>query len=88
VSHEVTEIRNNAGESRQVDLWTGCYTPRELRFLLSQCGFTINSISSVEPGVYVEAPPTVESPEFLVRATKDSTSLENGSGGGIVPLDW
>lgn len=71
VSHEVTEIRNTAGEVRQVDLWTGCYTPRELRLLLSQCGFTINSISSVEPGVYVEAPPTVESPEFLVRATKN-----------------
>ncbi|MSV57201.1 MAG: methyltransferase domain-containing protein [Actinobacteria bacterium] len=71
VSHEVTEIRNTAGEVRQVDLWTGCYTPRELRLLLSQCGFTINSISSVEPGVYVEAPPTVETPEFLVRATKN-----------------
>ena len=88
VSHEVTEIRNNAGESRQVDLWTGCYTPRELRLLLSQCGLTINSMSSVEPGVYGEVPPNLESPEFLVRATKDSTSLENGSGGGIVPLDW
>ena len=71
VSHEVTEIRNSAGEVRLVDLWTGCYTPRELRLLLSKCGFTVNSISSVEPGAYVEAPPTVESPEFLVRATKN-----------------
>jgi cyclopropane fatty-acyl-phospholipid synthase-like methyltransferase len=71
VSHEVTEIRNSAGEVRLVDLWTGCYTPRELRLLLSQSGFTVISISSVEPGLYVEAAPTVESPEFLVKAAKD-----------------
>jgi len=71
VSHEITEIRNSAGEVRLVDLWTGCYTPRELRLLLSKCGFTVNSILSVEPGAYEKSEPTVESPEFLVRATKD-----------------
>ena len=71
VSHEVTEIRNIAGEVRQADLWTGCYTPRELRLLLSACGMTVMSISSVEPGAYEVAPPTVESPEFLVKAVKN-----------------
>ena len=71
VSHEVTEIRNIAGEARQADLWTGCYTPRELRLLLSACGMTVMSISSVEPGAYEVAPPTVESPEFLVKAMKN-----------------
>jgi cyclopropane fatty-acyl-phospholipid synthase-like methyltransferase len=70
VSHEVTEIRNNAGEAQQVDLWTGCYTPRELRLLLTQCGFLVTSISSVEPGLYEEAAATVESPEFLVKSMK------------------
>jgi SAM-dependent methyltransferase len=68
VSHEVTEIRSESGERRDVDLWTGCYTPRELRLLLGVHGFEIDSISSVEPGVYGADPPTIESPEYLVLA--------------------
>ena len=38
VSQEVTEIRSETGEPRQVALWTGCYTPRELRLLLTAHG--------------------------------------------------
>ena len=70
VSHEVTEIRNSVGEVRSADLWTGCYTPRELRLLLTKSGLTVSSIFSVEPGSYEEASPTTESPEFLVKAIK------------------
>ncbi len=69
VSHEITEIRSPAGEVRSVDLWTGCYTPRELRLLMDATGFRVDRIVSVEPGSYSEQPPTVESPEFLVLAT-------------------
>ena len=68
VAHEVTEVRSETGEPRTVDLWTGCYTPRELRLLLSSHGLRVDSISSVEPGAYGSSPPTVESPEFLAIA--------------------
>jgi SAM-dependent methyltransferase len=68
VSHEITEIRSESGEPRTVDLWTGCYTPRELRLLLAAHGFTVESIASVEPGAYGFDSPTTESPEFLVIA--------------------
>jgi SAM-dependent methyltransferase len=68
MSHEVTEIRSEAGEVRSVELWTGCYTPRELRLLLAAHGVVVDSIASVEPGSYGTAPPTTESPEFLVVA--------------------
>ena len=68
VSHEVTEIRSESGVARSVDLWTGCYTPRELRLLLGAHGFTVETIASVEPGAYGSAPATTESPEFLVVA--------------------
>jgi SAM-dependent methyltransferase len=68
VSHEITEIRSESGEERSVDLWTGCYTPRELRLLLAAHGFVVDSIASVEPGAYGSAPATTESPEFLVVA--------------------
>ena len=30
LNHEVTDIRSPEGAIKQVDLWTGCYTPREL----------------------------------------------------------
>ena len=69
VSHERTEIKSESGESTTADLWTGCYTPRELRLLLTARGFDVTSISSVEPGAYGSDSPTVESPEFLVVAS-------------------
>ena len=68
VSHELTEIRSETGETRRVDLWTGCYTPRELRLLLGAHGIVVDSISSVEPGAYGTQPATIESPEYLVIA--------------------
>ena len=70
VSRERTEIRSESGVARQVDLWTGCYTPRELRLLLGAHGLHVLSISSVEPGAYGSSAPTTESPEFLVIADR------------------
>jgi len=68
VSHERTEIRSESGEPKTVDLWTGCYTPRELRLLLGAHGFAIDAINSVAPGSYGSDPATTESPEFLATA--------------------
>jgi SAM-dependent methyltransferase len=70
VAHERTEIRNEAGEPKLVDLWTGCYTPRELRLLLAGHDLVVDSISSVEPGAYGSMPADTESPEFLVLARR------------------
>ncbi|MGD9996277.1 MAG: class I SAM-dependent methyltransferase [Ilumatobacteraceae bacterium] len=70
VSHERTEIRDEAGAVETVDLWTGCYTPRELRLLLAAHGLRVDSISAAEPGAYGSSPPTVESAEHLVVATR------------------
>jgi hypothetical protein len=70
VSHERTEVRDPQGEVAMVDLWTGCYTPRELRLLLAAYGLTVERISSVEPGTYGDEPPTTESSEFLVIARR------------------
>lgn len=70
VSHERTEVRDEAGRAVEVDLWTGCYTPRELRALLGVHGLRVDRISSVEPGAYGDDPPTVETPEFLVLGSR------------------
>lgn len=72
VNHEHTEIRSPEGDTRTVDLWTGCYTPRELRQACALAGLETLSVSSVEPGSYGLDAPSVESPEFLVVARRPS----------------
>ena len=70
VNHERTEIRNEAGDPIATSLWTGCYTPRELRLLCRSYGLGVDAIHSVEPGVYAAETPTPDSAEFLVLATR------------------
>jgi SAM-dependent methyltransferase len=67
-SHERTTVHDEQGAPTEVDLWTGCYTPRELRLLLGGAGFRVTSVTSVEPGRYGDAEASTESPEFLVVA--------------------
>jgi SAM-dependent methyltransferase len=71
VSHEHTEIRDPAGVALPAELWTTCFTPRELRLLSAAAGLTVDGIWSVEPGSYRFGAPTVESPEFLLMAHRD-----------------
>lgn len=70
VNHERTEIRDEDGVVVETSLWTGCYTPRELRLLCASHGLRVDSVSSVEPGAYTFAAPTVDSAELLVLATR------------------
>jgi SAM-dependent methyltransferase len=70
VNHELTELRDEDGAVVPAELWTGCYTPRELRLLCAATGLAVDSISSVEPGDYGDEPPTVDTAEFLLLATK------------------
>ena len=70
VNHERTELRDELGDVVEADLWTGCYTPRELRLLCAAHGLTVDSVNSVEPGAYAFAPPTSDTAEFLLLATR------------------
>lgn len=68
VTHEVTEVHDESGVASAAELWTGCYTPRELRLLARLTGFVVERISGVEPGRYGDDPPTTELPELLMVA--------------------
>jgi SAM-dependent methyltransferase len=70
VNHERTDIRSETGVVVEADLWTGCYTPRELRLLCAAHGLTVDAISSVEPGAYGLTAPTADTPELLLLATR------------------
>jgi SAM-dependent methyltransferase len=69
LAHEHTQIRDESGAVENVELWTNCYTPRELRLLFRTCGLRVDGVYSVEPGAYSTTPPTTETAEFLVVAT-------------------
>ena len=70
INHERTEIRDEAGVAIETSLWTGCYTPRELRLLCAAHGLAVGSISSVEPGAYGLDPATADSAEYLLLAAR------------------
>jgi len=71
INHERTEVRDETGAPKAVDLWTHCFTPTELRALVADAGLRLDAIWSVEPGAYRAAAPTVDTAEFLVVATKE-----------------
>jgi ubiquinone/menaquinone biosynthesis C-methylase UbiE len=70
VNHEVATVRDEAGTEAQFDLWTTCFTPRELRLLARAAGLTVRDVWSVTPGSYAKNPPTIDLPEFLLVADR------------------
>jgi SAM-dependent methyltransferase len=68
VNHERTEVRDEDGATAEVDLWTTCFTPRELRLLAQQAGLVVDHVWSVTPGAYEAAPPRTDTPELLLVA--------------------
>ena len=70
VNHEHTEIRDAAGRDAPTELWTACYTPRELRLLCALVGLEVLDVWSATPGAYAAAGPTVDTPEFLCVARR------------------
>lgn len=68
VNHETTELRDAGGVRADAELWTTCYTPRELRLLAERCGLAVDHLWSVTPGGYERLEPTIDTPEFLLVA--------------------
>ncbi len=70
VNHERTEVRDEQGRATDVDLWTTCFTPRELRLLAGGVGLEVEHIWSVTPGAYAPDPPQIDRPELLMVARR------------------
>jgi SAM-dependent methyltransferase len=75
---ETTEVRDEEGRPETVQLHTTCYTPRELVLLAERAGLVADAVWSVEPGAYRRDPPTAESPEFLLVATRAAAGADRG----------
>ena len=66
VNRENTVLRDTNGVELASELWTTCFTPRELRLLADRAGLVIAEIRSVTPGDYTRRRPALDHPEFLV----------------------
>lgn len=70
VNHERTEIMDAEGDAVEADLWTTCYTPRELRLLAEREGLEVEDVWSVTPGGYERTTPNLDSHEYLLVARR------------------
>ncbi|HEX5614683.1 MAG TPA: class I SAM-dependent methyltransferase [Acidimicrobiia bacterium] len=68
VNHERATLRNEHGEERAFDLWTTCFTPRELELLARLHGLVVDGCHGVSPGAYARTPPTLATHESLLLA--------------------
>ncbi|MDQ1402652.1 MAG: hypothetical protein QOG03_968 [Actinomycetota bacterium] len=75
VNHERSVLKNAAGDEKEFDLWTSCFTPRELRLLCERAGLEVRDLWSVTPGAYRRDPPDLDHPEWLVVARRAGGNL-------------
>lgn len=70
VLHERSTVRNEDGAEQDFDLWTTCFTARELELLAERAGLDVDGVHGVAPGRYATAPPTLDDPELLLLARR------------------
>jgi hypothetical protein len=78
VNHERATLRDDQGHAQEFDLWTTCFTPRELGLMATAAGLTVDSVSGVAPGRYGDDRPGLEHPEILLLATVSPPLSEVG----------
>jgi SAM-dependent methyltransferase len=70
VNHERATLKDEAGHERDFDLWTTCFTPREIRLLAERAGLRVEAVYGVTPGAYKRTPVTLDDPELLLLACR------------------
>ncbi len=68
INHENAVVRDADGREQSFDLWTTCYTPRELRLVAARAGLVVDDVFGVHPGRYARTAPSIDVPEHLLLA--------------------
>ncbi|HEU5309725.1 MAG TPA: class I SAM-dependent methyltransferase [Acidimicrobiia bacterium] len=68
VLHEVASVRGADGTEAPFDLWTTCFTARELELLARGAGLDAIEVHGVSPGAYARRAPTLDHHELLLLA--------------------
>jgi hypothetical protein len=66
VLHEVATVKGPDGDERAFDLWTTCFTARELELLAEKVGLEVEGVHGVTPGRYSATSVTLDDPEVLL----------------------
>ena len=66
VLHETATLRDPDGAEAPFDLWTTCFTVRELELLARTGGVEVLGLHGVTPGDYGARRPTLDHPELLL----------------------
>jgi SAM-dependent methyltransferase len=70
VLHERSTVRDEGGAEREFDLWTTCFTARELELLARSAGLDVDAVHGVAPGRYGTHPVALDDPELLLLARR------------------
>jgi len=70
VLHEIATIRNPDGTEAPFDLWTTCFTARELELLAATAELVDVEVHGATPGAYRRQPPTLDHHELLLLARR------------------
>jgi SAM-dependent methyltransferase len=70
VLHERATVRNPEGVDAPFDVWTTCFTARELELLASRAGLVDIAVHGVTPGGYGAQIPTLDHHELLLLARR------------------
>jgi SAM-dependent methyltransferase len=68
VLHEVATVRGPDGNEAPFDLWTTCFTARELELLARGAGLDHVEVHGVTPGAYARQRPRLDHHELLLLA--------------------
>jgi len=79
VNHEKSVVRDPEGRERTFDLWTTCYTPRELRLVAERAGLVVDGIFGVDPGHYARREPSLDAHEHLLLAHRPGERVSSGA---------
>jgi len=69
--HEVATVRDEVGDEREFEVWTTCFTARELALLAEAAGVRVEGVYGVTPGAYRAAPPALDQPELLLIGRRE-----------------
>jgi SAM-dependent methyltransferase len=71
--HEKAVVKDEGGRDAEMDMWTGVYTPRELKLMAIGVGLVPEVVWSVEPGNYERRSPDLDHPELMLVATRPAS---------------
>jgi SAM-dependent methyltransferase len=66
----VRGVPGEDGSTRDLTMWSSCYTPRELEWIANGAGLDPEIVNGIAPGAFGADVPTREHPELLLLARK------------------